>query len=187
MENKVLEAKNKEAGVMQSMTDDALAQNKQIMDAERDRKLAAIEGVRERERFADKQKGVSAIDQQTSELNYQIESLKREQEKLDVMNANPQTTAAERQKQQDVVQKQTFGAAGAMDKLMAMQYNFVASNAAKAGMGGGISETNNLIDINKEQLNYLKKMYEALLATSGQSGKSFQYYPLQLQGRNIRD
>lgn len=187
MENKVLEAKNKEASVAQGMTDDALAQSKQIKDAERDRTLAAIEGVRERERYADKIKGVSAIDQQTSELNFQIDNLKREQEKLDAMNANPQTTAAERQKQQDVVQKQTFGAAGAMDKLMAMQYNFVASNAAKAGMGGGVSETNNLIDINKEQLNYLKKMYEALLASSGQSGKSFQYYPLQLQGRNIKD
>lgn len=187
MENKVLEAKNAEAKIGQGMTDDALAQNKQIKDAERDRTLAAIEGVRERERFANKIKGVSAIDQQTSELNYQVDQLKREQEKLDAMNANPQTTAAERQKQEDVVQKQTFGAAGAMDKLMAMQYNFVASNAAKAGMGGGVSETNNLIDINKEQLNYLKKMYEAMLEKTGQTGKNFQSYPLMLMGRNIRD
>lgn len=186
-QNKVLEAKNAEAKIAQDMTNDALTQNKQITDAERDRNLAAIEGVRERQRFADKQKGVSAIDQQSSELKYQIENLQREQEKLDKMNANPQTTAAERQKQEDAVQKQTFGAAGAMDKLMAMQYNFVASSAAKSGMGGGISETTNLIDINKEQLNYLKKMYEAMLGKSGQEGQSFQYYPLNLQGRNVRD
>ena len=103
------------------------------------------------------------------------------------MEQNPLATHAEKEKQRDVIQKKTFGAAGEMDKLMAMQYNFVSSNAAKAGMGGGISETNNLIDINKEQLNYLKKMYEAILDSSGQSGKNFQYYPLQLQGRNIKD
>ncbi len=187
LENKAEEAAQARMRAEMKVNQWAKEQNKVISDADRDRQLSAIDAVRERERYADKIKGVSAIDQQTKELEFQIEGIKREEEKLAIMEQNPLATHAEKEKQRDVIQKKTFGAAGEMDKLMAMQYNFVSSNAAKAGMGGGISETNNLIDINKEQLNYLKKMYEAILDSSGQSGKNFQYYPLQLQGRNIKD
>jgi hypothetical protein len=187
LENKAEESAQARMRAEMKVNQWAKEQNKVISDADRDRQLSAIDAVRERERYADKIKGVSAIDQQTKELEFQIEGIKREEEKLAIMEQNPLATHAEKEKQRDVIQKKTFGAAGEMDKLMAMQYNFVSSNAAKAGMGGGISETNNLIDINKSQLDYLKKLYEAVLASSGQSGKSFQYYPLQLQGRNIKD
>lgn len=187
LENKAEEAAQARMRADKKVNQWTTEQNKIISDANRDRQLAAIDAVRERERYADKIKGVSAIDQQTKELNFQIDAIKREEEKLAIMEKNPMATHAEKEKQRDVIQKKTFGAAGEMDKLMAMQYNFVASSAAKAGMGGGVSETTNLIDINKSQLDYLKKIYDYFLNASGQGGKPFQYDPLMLKGRNIRD
>jgi hypothetical protein len=185
LQNKLLEAQNKEMAQFKKMSDDAVKTRIMMTEAERDRKNKAIDEVQEREQFAMQKSGTSAVDRQTVTLNNKINELRRAQEEFDEKNQKQLYTPEQREAAKAKIQDKTFSATKELDKLMAMQFNFTASDAAKKGMGGGIIEQKNLIEINKDQLSFLKKIYEATLEANGLSGKPFQYDPLVLRGKSI--
>jgi hypothetical protein len=185
LQNKLLEAQNKEMAQFKKMSDDAVKTRIMMTEAERDRKNKAIDEVQEREQFAMQKSGTSAVDRQTVTLNNKINELRRAQEEFDEKNQKQLYTPEQREAAKAKIQDKTFAATKELDKLMAMQFNFTASDAAKKGMGGGIVEQKNMIEINKDQLTYLKKIYEATLQANGLSGKPFMYDPLVLRGKSI--
>ena len=186
LQNKLLEAQNKEMAQFKKMSDDAVKTQIMMTEAQRDRKNKAIDEVQEREQFAMQKSGTSAVDRQTVTLNNKINELRRAQEEFDEKNQKQLYTPEQREAAKAKIQDKTFAATKELDKLMAMQFNFTASDAAKKGMGGGIVEQKNMIEINKDQLSYLKKIYEATLQANGLSGKPFQYDPLVLRGKSIQ-
>lgn len=136
------------------------------------RKNQAIEEQQGRDLFGMKMRGVSAINQQNVVFRNSVDKLKREQAKL-------QDLATDKKREREYlggkgeaaqtleasIQGLMFEAAKEMDTLMAMQFNYVSSDAAKKGMGGGISMVNNPIDIAKESRDYLRKIYESMEGT----------------------
>lgn len=155
--------------------------------ADINRTNSAIQEHKQREMFGMKLRGVSAIDQQDVAFQNQVEVLKREQKKLEELAEDDFRrdqymggTGPEAVRLKDSIQKEMFAAAKELDTLMAMQFNFVSSDAAKKGMGGGINMVNNPIKIAEQSRDYLKKIYEAMLDANGMSG-TFE----QVQGINI--
>lgn len=161
-----LQAKEKE---LQNLKDIA-ARDAALADI--DRKNKAIEGQQGRDLFGMKMRGVSAIDQQNVVFRNAVDKMKREEAKLEALAKDPM-----REKEymggkgpaaialKNSIQDLMMSAAGEMDTLMAMQFNYVSSDAAKKGMGGGISMVNNPIDIAKESRDYLRKIYESMEGT----------------------
>jgi hypothetical protein len=133
------------------------------------RKNSAIEAQQSRDIFGMKMRGVSAIDQQNVVFRQAVEKIKREQKKYDDLSKDKyreqefmQGNGSAALALKDSIQQLTFNAAKEMDTLMAMQFNYVSSDAAKKGMGGGIQMLNNPINIAMESRDYLKKIYETL-------------------------
>jgi hypothetical protein len=187
LQNKLLEAQNAEMKQIKDMSDYALKTQIMQTEALRERRNKAIDEIQEREQFAMQKSGTSAVDRQAIVLNNKIEELKRAKQEFDEKSIRGKQIYTAEQKEAALakIQEKTFAATKELDKLMAMQFNFTASDAAQKGMGGGIVEQKNLVEINKDQLKYLEKIYYAVLEANGISGKPFQYDPLRLRGKTL--
>lgn len=173
-----LQAKQKELQNLKDIAarDDALA--------DIDRKNKAIEGQQGRDLFGMKMRGVSAIDQQNVVFRNSVDKMKREEAKLEALK-NDKTREKEYMEGHgpaaialnNSIQDLMMAAAGEMDTLMAMQFNYVSSDAAKKGMGGGIAMVNNPLDVAKESRDYLRKIYESMNGTG-----SFDVVPKYMKG-----
>lgn len=176
--------------------------HRDAMLAETLRKNEFLEGHQGRNMFGMKMRGVSAIDQQNILFKQSVEKLQREELKYDVLRKDktrdvnykfgegPEALALKAS-----INKLTIDSAKEFDSLMAMQYNFVSSDAAKKGMGGGINMVNNPIKIAEQSRDYLKKIYEAQLSGYGINGQfdvvrrvdlTKTGEPIQLSGKDIR-
>jgi hypothetical protein len=149
-----------------------------------DRQNKAIEAQQGRDLFGMKMRGVSAIDQQNVVFRNSVDKLKREQKKLADLASDPMRqeeylggTGPAARALQASIQDLMFESAKEMDSLMAMQFNYVSSDAAKKGMGGGIAMVNNPLEVAKESRDYLKKIYEEVKGTG-----SFDVVPQYMKG-----
>jgi hypothetical protein len=131
-----------------------------------------------------KMRGVSAIDQQNVVFRNSVDKLKREQAKLADLASDPMRqqeylggTGPAAIALKNSIQDLMFESAKEMDSLMAMQFNYVSSDAAKKGMGGGIAMVNNPLEVAKESRDYLKKIYEEVKGTG-----SFDVVPQYMKG-----
>ena len=144
----------------------------------------AIESQQSRDLFGMKMRGVSAIDQQNVVFRNSVDKLKREQAKLADLAKDPMRqqeylggTGPAAIALKNSIQDLMFESAKEMDSLMAMQFNYVSSDAAKKGMGGGIAMVNNPLEVAKESRDYLKKIYEEVKGTG-----SFDVVPKYMKG-----
>jgi hypothetical protein len=144
----------------------------------------AIESQQSRDLFGMKMRGVSAIDQQNVVFRNSVDKLKREQAKLADLASDPMRekeylggTGPAAIALKNSIQDLMFESAKEMDSLMAMQFNYVSSDAAKRGMGGGIAMVNNPLEVAKESRDYLKKIYEEVKGTG-----SFDVVPKYMKG-----
>ena len=144
----------------------------------------AIESQQSRDLFGMKMRGVSAIDQQNVVFRNSVDKLKREQAKLADLAKDPMReqeylggTGPAAIALKNSIQDLMFESAKEMDSLMAMQFNYVSSDAAKKGMGGGIAMVNNPIEIAKESRDYLRKIYESVSGSG-----SFDVVPKYMKG-----
>jgi hypothetical protein len=144
----------------------------------------AIESQQGRDLFGMKMRGVSAIDQQNVVFRNSVDKLKREQAKLADLAKDPMRekeylggTGPAAIALKNSIQDLMFESAKEMDSLMAMQFNYVSSDAAKKGMGGGIAMVNNPLEVAKESRDYLKKIYEEVKGTG-----SFDVVPQYMKG-----
>lgn len=173
-----LQAKEKELANLKQIA----ARDAALADIDRTNK--AIEGQQGRDLFGMKMRGVSAIDQQNVVFRNSVDKMKREQAKLEALKNDPMRekeymggTGPAAIALKNSIQDLMMSAAGEMDTLMAMQFNYVSSDAAKKGMGGGIAMVNNPLEVAKESRDYLRKIYESMNGTG-----SFDVVPKYSQG-----